>query len=215
MICLLAALFAPGISAWAAGWTPEAVIEAYVKNQYPWPEVEVGDVKLSAEQPREQPSAITVEKTPPGKAAFRMDFPGSRSIIATATIKAFDRVIMSRSGFRKGAFLKRGDVYETLMETSRIPKGAVRDAERVLGKQLIRSLLPNMAITDAMISETPVVKQGHKVMLAVEASGFLIKTQGETRQDASVGDYVRVVNLLSKKVVTGLLLDENTVRVEY
>jgi flagella basal body P-ring formation protein FlgA len=106
-------------------------------------------------------------------------------------------------------------MYPTLMESGRMPKNAVRAEDRIIGKALVRAIVPNVPITEDMVSEMPVVKRGRKVVLSVEASGFSIKTMGETRQDASVGDYVKVVNLNSKKIVTGLLVDENTVRVEY
>ena len=42
-----------------------------------------------------------------------------------------------------------------------------------------------------------------------------IATSGETRENAYVDDVVKVVNLASKKTVTGILVDENTVRVDY
>jgi flagella basal body P-ring formation protein FlgA len=177
--------------------------------------VDISGLRLSAEKPAEEPSSITVEKTPPGNVVFRIDFPGNKSIRATAFVKVYDRVIMSRGAYRKGYVLKQQDMYPTLMESGRMPKSAVREEDRIIGKALVRSIIPNVPITDDMVSEIPLVKRGHKVVLSVEASGFSIKTMGETKQDASVGDYVKVVNLNSKKVVAGLLVDENTVRVEY
>jgi len=38
---------------------------------------------------------------------------------------------------------------------------------------------------------------------------------GEIDHDAAVGEHVKVLNLSSKKLVTGLLVDENAVRVEF
>ena len=199
----------------ATTWDPETVLSAYLKEHYPWAEIEVTELRLDREQPVERPSAITVEKTPPGRSAFRFDFPRTRSVTATALIKAYDRVLMSRSGFRKGYVLRQGDMYATLMETGRIPKGAVRDEHGVIGKQLLRAIVSNMPITDAMVSDKPLVKKGHKVVLAVESETFSIRTQGEMHHDAAVGEYVKVSNTLSKKIVTGFLVDENTVRVEF
>jgi flagella basal body P-ring formation protein FlgA len=101
------------------------------------------------------------------------------------------------------------------MEGGRMPKSAVREEDHVVGKPLVRSIIANAPLTEDMVSMTPLVKRGHKVVLTVEATGFSVKTLGETKQDAAVGEYVKAVNLNSKRVVTGLLIDENTVRVEY
>jgi flagella basal body P-ring formation protein FlgA len=210
----LSIVISPAVAS-AGAWSPETELRIYLKEHYPWPEVDISDLQLSANPPAERPAAIVVEKTPPGRSVFRFDFQKNRSIMATALVKTFDRVFLSRTAFRKDHVLQPGDVYPALMETSRIPKGAVREEGRLIGKPLIRSVVPNMPITDAMVSETPIVKRGHTVVLSVESSGFSIRAAGETRQDAAVGDYVKVMNLSSKKIVTGLLMDEDTVRVEY
>lgn len=199
----------------AAPWSPEATLKTYLKAHYPWAEVDISDLRLSAEKPAEEPSAITIEKTPPGNTVFRLDFSGNKSIRATAFVKAYERVVMSRGAYRKGYVLQPDDVYSTLMESGRIPKNAMREEDRAIGKPLVRSILPNVPLTEDMVSKAALVKRGHKVVLTVEASGFSMKTLGETKQDAVVGDYVKAVNLNSKKVVTGLLIDENTVQVAY
>ncbi len=177
--------------------------------------MDISDLQVSTALPAERPVTIIVEKTPPGRSVFRFEFRKSRSIIATALVKTFDRVFMSRTAFRKDYVLRAGDFYPTLMETSRLPKGAVREEGRLIGKPLVRSIVPNAPITDSMVSETPIVKRGRSVVLCVESAGFSIKAMGETMQDAAVGDYVNAMNLSSKKIVTGLLVDEDTVRVEY
>jgi len=216
--CFLLVFIAAGVlpvSAAAEPGSPEAALTAFLKEHYPWSEVEVSDLHASAMLPNKTPADIIVERTPPGRSSFRFEFAGHKSITVTALVKAYDPVLRSRSSFRKGYILKPGDVYQTLMEADRIPKGAVRDEDRVIGKQLLRSVVPNMPITDVHVSEKPFVVRGSKVTLSADTPGFAIRTAGEMKQDASVGDRVKVINLLSKKIVTGLLLDERTVRVEF
>jgi len=59
------------------------------------------------------------------------------------------------------------------------------------------------------------VKRGRKVTLVAEGGGMRIATHGETRENAYVDDAVKAVNLASKRTVTGILVDENTVRVDF
>jgi flagella basal body P-ring formation protein FlgA len=198
----------------AATWSPNIALETYLKDNYPWAEVEVSDLRLSAAQPSRQPDAIFVEKSPPGRSEFRFEYKNGKSVTVTALVKAFDRVLMSRGAFRKGYMITQDDIYPTLMETTRIPRGAVREDSLVIGKPLFRSIVPNVPITDAMVSDATPIKRGRRVVIAVDSPGFSIKALGEITHDAKIGDYVKVVNILSKKVMAGFLVDENTVRVE-
>jgi len=212
VICLL--MFMPTFAA-ATSWDAGEVLKTYVKEHYPWAEVEVSDVRMSGEASAQPPASITVEKTPPGKSAFRLRFADGRMVTASATIKAFDRVLMSRGAFSKGHTLMKEDVYATLMESSRIPKGTIRGENGVYGRTLTRSVVASAPLTDAMVSETAVVKRGRRIVLYAEAPGFTVKTMGELKQDASVGEQVSVLNLTSKKTIMGQLVDVDTVRVGF
>lgn len=199
----------------AASWDVGDVLKTYIMDHYPWAEVEVSDVQLSSEAPARPPASITVEKTPPGRSVFRLGFADGRTVMASATVKASDRVMMSRGAFRKGHTLTKEDVYATLMDSARIPKGTIRSESGVYGKTLTRSVVASVPLTDAMVSETAVVKRGRRIVLYAEAPGFSVKTVGELKQDASVGGQVSVLNLRSKKTIMGQLVDADTVRVGF
>lgn len=215
LLLCLTSVICPLSYAFSSSWTPEGEIRIYLKAHYPWAETELIGLRVNGELPAERPATVVVEKAPPGNSVFRFDFRNGRTVTATVFVKTFDQVVLSRSGLRKGYVLTGDDVYSTLMNSNRIPRGALREQGRAIGKPLMRSLVANAPITDAMISDTPLVKRGHKVVLSVESRGFTIRTAGEIKSDAAVGELVKVENYGSKKIVTGMLIDENTVRVEY
>ena len=199
----------------AVSWSTEAVLKAYILDHYPWQEVDISNLEMSSEPPASGPVSILVEKAPPGRALFKLTFKNSASILVSAQVKAFDPIFKSRSSFPKGYVLKQEDFYSTLMDSSRIPRGALRDVHQLVGHPLVRSVVPNAPLTSEIVSNSPLIKRGRRVILLVEAAGFSIKAAGETRNDAAVGTYVKVENLMSRKIVTGLLVNESTVRVEY
>jgi len=206
-----------GMPAFAAAgsWDAGEMIKAYIKKQYPWAEITVADVRLSDEAPSRPPVLITVEKTPPGNSTFRLTFADGSTITLFARITAFDRVMMSRNGFGKGHMLAKDDVYITLVENTRVPRGAIRQDDRVIGKTLTRSIVANAPITESMVSATALVKRGRRIVLSAASSQFSIKTVGELKQDALIGDFVKVLNPASKRTISGQLVDENTVRVGF
>ena len=212
---LLFALCLMSSFATALSWNPDAVLKAHLKETYPWAEIEIDDLLISDTLPDEQPLKVLVEKGPPGKTLFTMEFGNGKKITATGNVKAFDWIVMSGRAFRKGYCLQRDDVFTKLMDVTRIPKGVIRNTEQVVGKPLARSIVANVPFVDTMVSDTSAVKRGHKVTLVIESPSFIITTLGEIKENSSVGNLVKAVNPASKRVISGLLMDENTVKVEF
>lgn len=197
----------------AGAWDLADALKSYFREHYPWSEIEVNDLRLSAAAPAGPPSSIKVEQSPPGRTILTLGYAGGQKITATAIVKAFEPVVLSRRSLNKGSVFQKGDVYTTLADTARIPKGAVRNAEDILGKSLSRGIGTNVVITDVMVSQTVEVKKGQKVLLLIDAPGFIIRAAGELQQSGQVGSYVKVVSAVSRKTIVGLLLDEHTVKV--
>jgi len=188
-------------------------LKSFLVHNYPWTKIEVKDLWLSERAPVGHPSSIFVEQSPPGRTVFTVGYDRGHKVTVTATVRAYEYVVVSRRSLSKDTVLRREDVYTVLMDITKIPKGAIKDDTEVIGKTLSRGIGVNLPVTDVMINEIPHVKRGQKVMLVVDAPGFSIKAAGELQQSGCVGNYVKVVNLVSHKVITGLLLDEHTVKV--
>jgi len=78
-----------------------------------------------------------------------------------------------------------------------------------------RTIGPGLPVLSKHLAGSKLVKRGRRVTLVAERGGVRIATGGETRENAYVDDAVKVLNLASKKTVTGILVDENTVRVDF
>ncbi|MFA5072286.1 MAG: flagellar basal body P-ring formation chaperone FlgA [Nitrospirota bacterium] len=191
----------------------ESLLKAHLDERYPWAAMEIHDIRLNAEKPAGDPSSIVVEQGPPGRTIFALRYPKGKKIIATAQVKVFDSVILSRRPFSKNTVVRKGDVYTTLMETGKITKGAFSSEDDILGKTLTRGIGANVVITDVMVSGVTQVKKGQKVLIVVDAPGFTIKAAGELQQNCAIGEQAKVMNLLSRKIVAGVLINEQTVRV--
>lgn len=191
----------------------EDTLKTFLKKHYSWAEIEISDLELNAPAPQTPPAEIRVVQSPPGRSVFKLEYAGGRTIKATALVKAFNPVVMSRKQLKKGDVLQQQDVYTMLAETNKIPTGAVKNEGAVLGKPLSRSIGLNLAITESMLQEAPLLKKGQKVMLVIDAPGLTVKAVGALNQNAAIGNQVKVVNLVSHKVLTGLLVDEHTVKV--
>ena len=144
-----------------------------------------------------------------------MEYGNGITVKATADVAVFEEVVASAPALSKERLLKEGDVCLVRREVEKIPTGAITDLQAVAGKTLTRSIGANLPIVDRYLAGSPLVKRGGKVTLLVETSRIRITTTGEIRDNAYVHTSVRAVNLASRNTVTGILIDENTVRVGY
>ncbi|MEW6720394.1 MAG: flagellar basal body P-ring formation chaperone FlgA [Thermodesulfobacteriota bacterium] len=195
--------------------SPEAILKDYVLSQRPWSDVELRDLSLDARPPAELPRRISVRKGLPGKTVFAMEYGNGAVVTATADVEAFEEIVVTSRRLSRDRSLGEDDVYLARTEIGRVPQGALRDPEAAVGKVLNRSVGANVPLLSRHLAGSKVVKRGRKVTLVAESGGVRIAAAGETREDARVDDSVRTVNLASKKIVTGILVDENTVRVDY
>jgi flagella basal body P-ring formation protein FlgA len=202
-------------SSMAASYNIEDVLKEYIMENYPWADVEINNIVLSSALPEEMPAKINIIKAPPGKTVFTMEFKNARKVEAAANVRVFEQVVMSRRPMSKGSFLQQKDVYVMLMDIARLPSGFIGSTDAVVGKQLTRSIIANKPILDSMVSDSLLIKKGQRVAILAESPGLNVSTIGETNESAYVGSFVKVINISTKKIITGRLVDESTVRVEF
>ncbi len=215
LIFMLIAVFLLSVFNAAEAIQIEDLLKAYVKDNYPWADVEITDLLLSGEASTGMPERILVQKGLPGKTVFAVEYKDGNRIVATANVRAFDWAVMTRRSFKKGYVLQKEDVYTALMESSRIPKDAIRVSDQIVGAVMNRSVMGNTPVLAAMVQESQQIKRGQRVMIVAESEGFSIFAKGELRENGRVGHDVKVVNLDSKKIIVGRLINENTVKVVF
>lgn len=186
----------------------------YLKRNYPWAYIEVTDVSHKGVI-NELPERVFIERQPPGRATFLLEFKNNKKLTITANVRVFEWVVFCSRPMRKGEVLKEEDLYLALFDLEKIPKGSIRKIDEAVGKRLNRSINANIPITDLILNDQKQVKRGQLVSIVIESPHFIIRATGEIKENAYVGKTVRVINTASKRIITGVLVDENTVRVHF
>ena len=109
--------------------------------------------------------------------------------------------------------LQLGDLKKLRLETGRLPDGFLVDPVKALGMQLQRPLRGGEILMESMLLQPIIMRRGAAVTLQVRQGEMLVSVAGEALQDGSVGQRIRVKNLLSKRIVTAKVIDEATVEV--
>lgn len=194
-------------------WSPEGVIEDYVKQNYPWPEVRIQSIGEHAQLPEEAPESVTAVNRLPGRSAFIMKFPSGATYTYYANVEAFDYAVSSRRAMRKGDVFEKDDLYATLVNVRTIPKGAILKAEEAVGKAARFSLPPNRPLSSKFIEEPVVVKRGQEVVVTYSRGFVKMRAKGIAKEDGSLGETIKVQNPSSKKMVQAVIVDGQTVTV--
>jgi flagella basal body P-ring formation protein FlgA len=198
----------------AASWNPGKELRAYLMNNYPWEEIEVSNLQVIGKLSDEPPYRIIVEKGPLGRAAFSFIDRNNKKNIIRANVRAFGWVVKSKRPFHKGHIIEHDDLYLSRADVKKMRRGSVNDLAEIVGKSLKRSITANIPIVEGMIEMSQTVARGQRVVLLLSHNGMSITASGETREKGYVGMPVKVMNLSSKKEISGMLIDEKTVKVE-
>jgi flagella basal body P-ring formation protein FlgA len=213
-VCVLTSVFLCLSNSKAATCNPENELRSYLSDNYPWEEIEVSNVQVSDKLSDECPERIHVEKGPLGSAVFVFIFSDNEKVLVSADVKAYSRVIMTRRPLQKRHVIEEEDIYLSKMDIGKLPGNALKDPGKILGKSLKRSINANITIKEDMIEMSQIVERGRSVVLLLSHEGMIIRTNGKTKEKGYVGMPVKAINDSSKKVVSGVLIDENTVKVE-
>lgn len=101
----------------------------------------------------------------------------------------------------------------TLAEGKVPPANVVVDVEGLDGKVARRTLLPGRYVQLAAIRDAYVVEKGTTVDMTFVAGALTIVATAVTLESGSAGDKVKVRNVDSGKIVSGIVLADGTVRV--
>jgi flagella basal body P-ring formation protein FlgA len=197
----------------AAQWSPKKEILSFMQENYPWKDVDVISVRVLGAVREIPPGRIIVEKGPLGRAVFSFFYPNNERSTVYASVRASGKVVKTKRSFSKNHVLGEGDLYVSKMDINKMPKGSISDPSAIVGKPLKRSVRANGVILDRMVEMSPVVARGKRVLLLIEGRGMSITAAGVTREKGEVGTTVRAINLSTKKEVTGVLINEETLKV--
>jgi flagella basal body P-ring formation protein FlgA len=132
-----------------------------------------------------------------------------------AQIEIEAEVVMARSYLPKHKIIEEKDVELVRKDVTHLPQDVATRLDEVLGKRTTLSLNGQEIMRRSMVEPPPLVKKGDRVMLLIENDHFRITSLGEVKEEGRRGERVRLMNISSKKEVSGQVLDSHTVRVDF
>jgi flagella basal body P-ring formation protein FlgA len=163
------------------------------------------------------PKAIAVTNDSRGRFDVTLEIAGDRSTATvrlrytgTATETAEAAVVLRT--VERGEMLKASDIRIERRPRSEVASDALLQKSAV-GMQARRQLRGNSVLRAADLAKADLVTRDQSVTLIYEAAGIYLTVQGKALENGTEGDVVSVINLSSKRTVTGAVSARNQVTI--
>ncbi len=127
-------------------------------------------------------------------------------------IKKYGQVVVASRALALRDVITTDSIILERRDIGRMPPGYFTDINKILGLSVKRQIAPGQAITDSLLTKPVIIQRGKAVNIVANIAGIEVFAAGVALQNGSEGQYIRVQNTNSKKILTGLVINETTVK---
>jgi len=125
------------------------------------------------------------------------------------------KVIKTKRAVKRGEILSNDEIRIETVQTERPSQNAITNIDHALGYETARNLPAGKILIPNFIKRPALGNRGDKVLIMAQKGAMTITTPGILKEDGYENAMVRVLNIDSKKVIYGRLVDSNTVKVRF
>jgi flagella basal body P-ring formation protein FlgA len=157
------------------------------------------------------------ESQPFGNCWCKVFFYANGSIAGNATLNAqvhwYQEALVTTRNVPRGEALT-ADMFTVLRrEINSLNDPFISAIDEFGGMEAIRTISQGKTLTYSMIKPEEVVKRGDHVTIRFSSGSIQISATGEARQSGARGESIKVRNLLTNKIITAEVQDEQLVKV--
>jgi flagella basal body P-ring formation protein FlgA len=129
----------------------------------------------------------------------------SGSIFETIDIPVFNHAMGA------GVTVQEADLQWISVRTDRLIGNVVTDSRQLVGMTTKRPLRTGQMLRGSDLVMTPAIRKNTLITLALQSGQMNLTVTGRALEDAAIGQSIRVVNVNSKKELTGIVRDASTI----
>lgn len=138
-----------------------------------------------------------------------------KNIPLNVEVEALADVVVAARALERGELLEKGDVILQKRDMASSSTRLSRNVADTIGKRVRVGMRANSAVRSDYLEKPPLVKNGQMVTIIAENRSFRITATGRAKGNGAEGDTVMVQNMAAQKDVMAVVVDANTVRVEF
>lgn len=133
---------------------------------------------------------------------------------ARLKIRKFAEVVVTSDKLRRHDLLTGGKLELRRMEITSLVGGPISSLQSVIGLRSVRNIRRGTILTTAAVEAIPEAIYGQEIRIIYLSGGCRISTAGIVMQDGFAGDYIKVKNKSSKKIIVARVVDHSAVTVD-
>jgi flagella basal body P-ring formation protein FlgA len=145
----------------------------------------------------------------------RVDDRVIKNIPLNVEVEALADVVVAVRPLERGMVVDKGDVALQKRDMATMPSRACRNLDEAIGKRVRVGTRANSTLRSDYLERLPLVKSGQLVTIVAENDKFRVTATGRARGNGAEGETVVVQNLNAQKDIPAVVVDANTVRVEF
>ncbi|WP_086639448.1 flagellar basal body P-ring formation chaperone FlgA [Acetobacter okinawensis] len=136
------------------------------------------------------------------------------SFLLTGTVHAAQRVLVYTHALAAGSIIGAGDVRVDESYTGHTGARAYTGDTDVAGMTLLHSVVVDEPVLERDLRRTIVMHKGDPIMLSYTSPGLHLSATGRALEDGGAGQYVHALNLASKMILTGRVVNGSEMEVD-
>jgi len=128
-------------------------------------------------------------------------------------VRTYENIVVAKKRLKRDDLLTHDNLILKRIETTNSLGATFDEIGPLIGKKMVRSILPHKPITDEIIENPALIKRGDFVKILVQIGNLRVMSKGIAKEDGYVGKVIRVKNVDSQKELYGKVKDHTTVKI--
>jgi flagella basal body P-ring formation protein FlgA len=141
----------------------------------------------------------------------------NNSIFQTANlnlqINLFQKVLVARELIKQGQDLTPELFDIARREVTSLADPPIVSPQELDGKSATRAIVAGKTLTQSFLQKQEIVKRGDLVSIEYSSGSIKITASGEAKEPGSQGETIKVKNMSSSKIISAVVQDEKTVKI--
>ncbi len=129
-------------------------------------------------------------------------------------ITVFKEILVASSKINRGDMIQPHNVMISRKELRSSTQDAISDPSQALGMVAARNISPQAVIKPSYITMPVIVQRKDMVKISFKSGGLLVQGVGVAKENGSIGDYIKVQNVDSEKIIFAKVVGVREVSVD-
>lgn len=145
--------------------------------------------------------------------AVRCSLPMPWKIYVPVLVQSEVSTLRLNRSLSRGSIIRQNDLQLEVSVRAPSDRPFITEPNEAIGFAVKMPLSTGTELTHAMLEPPTLIKRGEQTVIKAEGSGLNVQMTGKALEDGALGEFIRVLNLSSKRTVQGEVQLDGTIEI--